>query len=162
MSYQAKWTISGTTLENSADALTKATKAVENSQILKKHQAKLNKHFQENISTNLRRAGLDADNFDDVFFLKIANGSFSFVNTEPLITQRYEYGYYDEHNTKNNNSNNTNSEEDYYEEYLIETSPRYFIRPAIQESLNEIGNLITHEVTNEYMNNRRQVNGDEI
>ena len=162
MSYKAKWTISGTPIENSADALIKATQTIDNSEILEKYQAQLNKHFQENINTNLRRAGLDADSFDDVFFLKIANGSFSFVNTEPLITQRYEYGYSEEDNKKNNYSNNTNSEEDYYEENLIETSPRYFIRPAIQESLNEISDLITHEVTNEYMNNRRQVNGDDI
>jgi hypothetical protein len=76
-----------------------------------------------------------------------------FVNTAPLVTQRYEYGYY-------LGSNDTN--EEYYEEYMIQTSPRYFIRPAIQESLNEVGQLIIHEINEEYMNNRRQINGDDI
>ena len=153
MSYQTKWTVSGTTLDSSAEALTKATQSITNGRALKKYESRLNKNFQKNIRINLRRSGLDADNFDDVFFLKISNGNITFVNTDPLVTQRYEYGYY-------LGSNDTN--EEYYEEYMIQTSPRYFIRPAIQESLNEVGQLIKEEVSNEYMNNRRQVNGDDI
>ena len=45
---------------------------------------------------------------------------------------------------------------------MIQTSPRYFIRPAIQESMNEVKQLITQEMNKEYMYNRRQVNGDDI
>ena len=52
--------------------------------------------------------------------------------------------------------------EEYYEEYMIQTSPRYFIRPSIQQSLNEIGQLMIKEVNDEYMKNRRQSNGDDI
>ena len=52
--------------------------------------------------------------------------------------------------------------EEYYEEYMIQTSPRYFIRPAIQESMNEIGKLIIQEANNEYMKNRHQTDGDDI
>ena len=146
MSFNASWTISGTKLENSAAALTKAVQLVTSTRSLKKYESRLNKSFQDNIKTNLRRSGMDADNFDDVFFLKISNGSINFINTEPLVTQRYEYGYY-------HGSHDTN--EEYYEEYMIQTSPKYFIRPAIQESLNEIGQLMIQEVNNEYMNNRR-------
>ena len=153
MSYQASWSVSGTKLDDSASALKKAVQSVTNSNSLKKYESTLNKSFQENIRTNLRRSGVDADNFDDVFFLKISNGNISFVNTAPLVTQRYEYGYYD-------GSNDTN--EEYYEEYMIQTSPRYFIRPAIQESMNEVGQFILKEVNDEYMKNRRQVNGDDI
>lgn len=153
MNYNASWLVSGTKLEDSAVALSKAVNAVTSTKALKKYESKLNKNFQENIRTNLRRSGLEADNFDDVFFLRISNGNINFLNTEPLITQRYEYGYY-------NGTNDTN--EEYYEEYMIQTSPRYFIRPAIQESMNEIGQLIIQEVTNEYMNNRRETNGDDI
>lgn len=153
MNYNASWLISGTKLEDSAVALTQAINSVTSTKALKKYESKLNKNFQENIRTNLRRSGLEADNFDDVFFLRISNGNINFLNTEPLITQRYEYGYY-------NGTNDTN--EEYYEEYMIQTSPRYFIRPAIQESMNEIGQLIIQEVTNEYMNNRRETNGDDI
>ena len=153
MNYNASWLVSGTKLEDSAVALTQAINSVTSTKALKKYESKLNKNFQENIRTNLRRSGLEADNFDDVFFLRISNGNINFLNTEPLITQRYEYGYY-------KGTNDTN--EEYYEEYMIQTSPRYFIRPAIQESMNEIGQLIIQEVTNEYMNNRRETNGDDI
>lgn len=153
MSYQAKWTVSGTKLDNSADALRKAVQSVSSTKNLKKYENRLNKSFQDNIRTNLRRSGVEADNFDDVFFMRIANGQISFINTAPLVTQRYEYGYY-------NGSNDTN--EEYYEEYMIQTSPRYFIRPAIQETLNEIGQLIIQETNDEYMKNRRQSNGDDI
>ena len=45
---------------------------------------------------------------------------------------------------------------------MIQTSPRYFIRPAIQESMNEIAQLMIQEANKEYMNNRRQSNGDDI
>lgn len=153
MSYQAKWTVSGTKLDNAAEALSKSVQSVTNGKALKKYESRLNQSFKEHIRTNLRRAGLEADQFDDVFFLKIANGNITFVNTEPLITQRYEYGYY-------LGSNDTN--EEYYEEYMVQTSPRYFIRPAIQESMNEIGQLMTQEANQEYMRYRRQTNGDDI
>lgn len=153
MSYKASWSVSGTTLDSSATALTKAVNSVTSGKNLKKYENKLNKSFQNNIQKNLRRSGMSADNFNDVFFLKISNGSINFINTEPLVTQRYEYGYY-------NGSNDTN--EEYYEEYMIQTSPRYFIRPAIQETLNEVGQIMIQEVNNEYIKNRRQVNGDDI
>lgn len=153
MSYNASWSVSGTKLEDSAAALSKAVNAVTNTKALQKYENRLNKNFKENIRANLRRSGLEADNFDDVFFLRISSGKISFINTEPLVTQRYEYGYY-------NGTNDTN--EEYYEEYMIQTSPRYFIRPAIQESLNEIGQLMIQEANKEYMYNRRQSNGDDI
>ena len=153
MNYYTSWQVSGTKIDDSAQALTQAVKSVTSTKKLKQYESRLNKNFQENIRANLRRAGMDADNFDDVFFLEISSGQIHFVNTEPLVTQRYEYGYY--HGSKDTN-------EEYYEEYMIETSPRYFIRPAIQESMNEIGQLIIQEVTNEYMNNRRETNGDDI
>lgn len=153
MSYRAKWSVSGTKLKDSAAALTKAVQSVSSTKNLKKYESRLNKSFQENIRTNLRRSGIEADNFDDVFFMRISNGNISFVNTAPLVTQRYEYGYY-------NGSNDTN--EEYYEEYMIQTSPRYFIRPAIQETLDEIGQLMIQETNDEYMKNRRQSNGDDI
>lgn len=153
MSYNTSWKVSGTRLEDSATALTKAVNAITSTKALKKYESRLNKNFQENIRANLRRSGLEADNFDDIFFLKISSGNISFLNTDPLVTQRYEYGYY-------NGTNDTN--EEYYEEYMIQTSPRYFIRPAIQESMNEIAQLMIQEANKEYMNNRRQSNGDDI
>lgn len=140
MSYDASWDISGVKFDNATKKfLNSAKKATSN---LKHHEAYLNKKFKENISTNMRRSGMDADNFQDVFELRISNHDITFVNTAPLITQRYEYGYY-------NGSNDTN--EEYYEEYMIETSPRYFIRPAVQETLHDIGQIMLEDAKKEYM-----------
>ena len=129
MSYQAKWTVSGTTLDDSANALTKAQASLDNGTILKKYEQRLNDNFKEHIRTNLRRSGVESDTFQDVFFLQISDNNISFINTEPLITSRYEYGY---------------SEDEYDTGYMIQTSPRYFIRPAIQESLKEVQSILKY------------------
>ena len=139
MSFEAKWEMSGTSLDKAGvNFVNSSTKAISN---IKKHENKLNQLFKEHIDANMQRVGMNADNFSDVFSLQIDSNSISFINTEPLVTRRYEYGYY-------NGSNDTN--EEYYEEYMIETSPRYFIRPAIQESLNDIGQFLLEEAKREY------------
>lgn len=143
MTYKASWTISGTKLDDSAEALKRATNAALNTSNLKKYENELNQHFQDNIKNNLRRSGLNVDKFDNIFFLSI-DDDIVFTNTNPLITHKYEYGYY-------NNNDDT-----------IQTSPKYFIRPSIQESMNEIGNLIIQKTNQEYMNNRRQTYGNDI
>ena len=150
MSYKANWTVSGTTIENSTDAFMKAVKKVSNGQALKKYEQKLNKTFKENIQTNMRQAGIGDKHFDDAFFLRIVNNNIVFTNTEPLITQRNEYGYY------------SNDDEYYDEAYMIETSPRYFIRPAIQQTMQEVGQIMLEEANQEYRKNCRQVNGDDV
>ncbi len=89
MTFNAKWTVSGTTFDNAANALSKSAQSITSGKALKKYESRLNKNFKEHIRANLRRSGLEADKFDDVFFLKISNGNISFVNTAPLVTQRY-------------------------------------------------------------------------
>ena len=153
MSFNANWKVSGTKLDDAADALTTSVKNVTNGKALKRYESHLNQSLKENIRKQMRLSGIDGMNFDEVFFLKINGQSINFVNTDPLVTQRYEYGYY-------LGSKDTN--EEYYEEFMVETSPRYFIRPAIQETMQEIGQLMIQEANNEYMNNRRQVNGDDV
>jgi len=96
----------------------------------------------------MSRAGMDSDNLQDVFSLRINSNGINFINTEPLITQRYEYGYYED--SKDQNSN----DENYYEEYMIQTSPKYFIRPSIEQSINDIGWIMLEEAKKEYINNR--------
>ena len=98
----------------------------------------------------MRQAGIGDKHFDDAFFLRIVNNNIVFTNTEPLITQRYEYGYY------------SNDDEYYDEAYMIETSPRYFIRPAIQQTMQEVGQIMLEEANQEYRKNCRQVNGDDV
>lgn len=151
MSVTANWHISGVNFDSSSNAFIKSAQYATNSQTLKKYESLFNKIFKENIDTNMRRSGVDADNLSDVFSLQINNNNINFVNTAPLITQRYEYGYYD-------GSKDTN--EEYYEEYMIQTSPRYFIRPAIEETMNTIGNVMLEEAKKEYTILRE--NRDEI
>ena len=139
MSFQANWEVSGTTVDIAGKKFTQSAKtSISN---LKKHEGEFNRIFKEHIYTNMIRSGIDADNFSDVFKLEVNHGDINFINTAPLITQRYEYGYY-------NGPNDTN--EEYYEEYMVQTSPRYFIRPAIQETLQDIGNVILNEAKKEY------------
>ena len=57
---------------------------------------------------------------------------------------------------------NKNDDEYYDEPYMVETSPRYFIRPAIEETLQEVGILINQELKEQYLQYRRQTNGDDI
>lgn len=45
---------------------------------------------------------------------------------------------------------------------MIETSPRYFIRPAIQQTMQDVGQLMAKEANQTYMRNRRQSNGDDV
>lgn len=143
MSYQANWEVSGVSFDSASKAfIESASKSISK---LKKHESKINQSFKEHINANMRRSGIEADNFADVFFAQIKNGQIDFINTAPLVTQRYEYGYYD-------GSKDTN--EEYYEEYMIQTSPRYFIRPAIQETLNDIGQILLDEAKKEYVKNR--------
>jgi len=141
MNFTTNWDIQGTSFESSANAFIESAKIASNPRTLKKYQPSLNKSFKQHLKDNMRRSGMEADNFADVFELLISNNGITFVNKAPLVTQRYEYGYY-------NGTNDTN--EEYYEEYMIQTSPRYFIRPAIQESLQEIGNIMLEEAKKEY------------
>lgn len=142
MSFQASWETSGTDINTANTAFIKSVqRSIKN---LKKHEDELNKIFKENIYSNMIRVGVDADNFSDVFELKIEDGNINFINTAPLVTQRYEYGYYD---------GSKDTTEEYYEEYMIQTSPKYFIRPSIEETLNDVGRIMLNEAKKEYSNN---------
>lgn len=152
MTINATWNISGIKLDNSINAYIKSAQIATQSKTLKKYQPLLNKNFKEYIRENMLRSGVDADNLSDVFSLNINNGNINFVNTEPLITQRYEYGYYED-DTTNKTTNKNSNDDDYYEEYIIQTSPRYFIRPAIEDSLRDVGIILLNEAKKEYNQN---------
>lgn len=152
MNFKTYWHASGMNFDSSAEAFIRSAQYASNNKNLKKHEARLNKIFKENINKYMSLSGVEADNFSEVFSLNISsNGNINFVNTEPLVTQRYEYGYYE-------GSNDTN--EEYYEEYMIQTSPRYYIRPAIQETLQDIKHIILADAKREY--NALKQNQDEI
>lgn len=145
MSYEARWDISGVNIDTASKAFVQsASRAISN---LQNHEAEISRLFQYYINENAMKSGIEADNFGDVFAAHIHQGAINFINTDPLVTQRYEFGYYE-------GSKDTN--EEYYEEYMIQTSPRYFIRPAIQETLNDVGNILLEEAKKEYIRNRSE------
>ena len=113
MTIDANWKISGIKFENSANAFVTSAQIATSTSTLKKHQNTLNKNFKQYIQDNMLRAGMDADNLHDVFSMEINGNGINFINTEPLITQRYEYGYYEEYPKDKNNN-----EDEYYEEYI--------------------------------------------
>lgn len=149
MSFEAKWTISGSSFDDSSQAFIDAVNEVGDGKILKKYEKQLNKNFQEYLRENLRRAGLEDLNLEQSLFLSIVNGKIVYSNTNPIVTERYEYGFVD-----------IDLDDDDLG-YYFESAPRYFIRPAIDQSLNEIGNLLLDEANRIYMN-RRSLTGDEI
>ena len=94
MTIDAKLNISVIKFENSANAFITSAKIATNTSTLKKYQNTLDKNFKQYIQENMFRAGMDADNLYEVFSVKVNGNGINFVNTEPLITQRYEYGYH--------------------------------------------------------------------
>ena len=150
MSIQANWTISGVNFDKSAEAFIKSAKIATNSKTLKKHEQFLNKQFKQHMMDNIFRSGLEGEGFEEAFFLQVVGNNVSFINTSPLITYRYEYGYYDTDDEYDNS------------DYIIETSPRYFIRPSIQETLIDIGNVILNEAKQSYINDVQTAKKDEI
>lgn len=149
MTFEANWVISGSSIESSSNAFMNAVNQIKDGKVLKKYENQLNQHFKQYVRENLRRSGLEDKNFENSLFLSISGGKITFTNSNPIITERYEYGY----------SDFDDNNEDFG--YAFETSPRYFIRPAVEQSLNEIGNLLIEEANKEYMN-RRSIIGDEI
>ena len=152
MSFQANWDIKGMSFQKSANAFIRSGKVAVQPQNLKKHQSKLNKQFKQHIQDNMLRSGMNDDNLQDVFSLTINENNINFVNTEPLITQRYEYGYYEDDTVKDTNHNSNDEFVD--DEYIIQTSPKYFIRPSIQESLKDVGDALLNDAKKEYINHR--------
>ena len=84
---------------------------------------------------NYLKAGADKGevpiNVEDVFSLDIVNNSLTITNSDPLITELYEYGY----------------DDDELDEII---TPRYYIRPAIKKLSNDLMKLIGQEIKDEY------------
>lgn len=133
-----KITSSGTDIVTAKNKFIKSSHQAINN--LKIHQGELNQIFQNNIHKHSTRAGINLD-LSETFHVVISNGNISFIDTEPLITQRYEYGYY---------SLDENDIDDEYDYFI--TGPRYFIRPAINETLQTVGNFLLNDAKKSYNN----------
>lgn len=138
MTIYCKLAVSGTPVTTSIANFTNAIENVINSGYMKRYENMLNNNFRQYIRNNMYRAGMeDVQDLEKTFFVNIANNTIIFGTTEPLIANRYEYGWEDD--------------DDYDEdEYLMSTSPRYYIRPAINKIFDELKAQITQDIYRDY------------
>lgn len=138
MSVYCKLQISGNPVQNSAKSFTDSALKVVNASHLKQYKNLLNDNFQRYIFQYMRRSGMEnVDDLEKSFFFDITGNSLVFGNTQPLIANRYEYGWEDD--------------DDYNEDdYLIGTSPRYYIRPAIKRITDDIAEILLKDAYQEY------------
>lgn len=139
MSIQCKLEISGTPVQSSIANFTNTVEKVISAKYISKYKSTLNHNFQQYIRDNMYRSGMEnVQDLEKTFFVNIIGNSIVFGTTEPLIANKYEYGW---------------EEGDDYDEdnYLIGTSPRYYIRPAIDKIMAELGKRLSEDVYHDYM-----------
>ena len=130
MTVNCKVQMQGFSVESSFKRLNKAIQKSTSPEKLSKYQSILEPKLY-----NYLKAGADKGevpiNVEDVFSLDIVNNSLTITNSDPLITELYEYGYDDEE----------------LDEII---PPRYYIRPAIKKLSNDLMKLIGQEIKDEY------------
>lgn len=139
MTIQCRVSVSGTPADVSVRNFTQSIEKGISSQYIKKYQNTLTNDFQRYISDNMRRAGMEGvQDLEKTFFVNITGQGIVFGTTEPLIANRYEYGW--------------ESDDDYDEsDYAISTSPRYFMRPAIYKVMQKLGARIKQDIYEDYI-----------
>ena len=138
MSIVCKLQVSGTPIQTSVGNFTNAIEEVISSKHISKYQNMLNHDFQQYIRNNMYRSGMEnVQDLEKTFFVNIVGNSIVFGTTEPLIANKYEYGW---------------EEDDDYDEdnYLMSTSPRYYIRPAINKIMNDLGERLSQDIYHDY------------
>jgi len=130
MTVDCKVKMEGVPVEDSFGRLNKAIQKATNPEKLSKYQSVLEPKLY-----NYLRAGADIGevpiDVEDVFSLDIINNSLAVTNSDPLITELYEYGY----------------DDDELDEII---TPRYYIRPAMKKLSNDLIKLLEQEVEDEY------------
>lgn len=138
MTVQCKLEVSGTPIESSARAFTQSIDKVANIRHIKRYKTLLNHNFQQYIRENMYRVGMEnVDDLEKEFFINIVGNSIIFGNTNPVVANRYEYGWSDDDDYSSN-------------DYLMNTSPRYYIRPAIEQVAEELGTILIQDMYKEY------------
>lgn len=130
--------VSGTSIENSFKTFSDSVTRIANGNYIRKYQNTLNNSFQQHIRDNMNRSGMEnVEDLEKTFFVNIEGNNIIFGTNEPLMANRYEYGWEDD--------------DDYNEDnYLISTSPRYYIRPAINQMAQELGAILANDIYRDY------------
>lgn len=130
--------MSGVNVAERAKAFSSAVNKVANTAYCKKHQNLLNANFKRYIGANLRRSGIYDQDVENTFFVNITNNKVIFGNTNPVVNNRYEYGWEDD-----------SFDDEYLNDY-VSMSPRYYIRPAIKKVADDLANVLREDVYKEY------------
>lgn len=149
MTIECNLQVSGTPIEDSAKAFTQSIKKIADARYIKQYKTLLNNNFQQYIRNNMHRVGMeDVEDLEKEFYVNIVGNSIIFGNTNPIVANRYEYGWDDDEDSDNDYSD---------DDYLMSTSPRYYIRPAIEQVAQELGTVLLQDLYKEYDKESRNV-----
>lgn len=122
-----------------------ASKAIDKTKkkSFKKHQSKWQRKFRSSLHKYARKADVP-DEITDSFYLTVSNNNLSVKSSKLLDAQRFEYGWDDDVDDDDYNSLTD------YSMTLSTVSPRYYIRPALEDLKQEIAKSIEEEFWKEY------------
>lgn len=124
--------MNGVSLEDSFQRFSESIENAISPEAISKYKSVLQANLHNYLKQNASRADVPID-VEDIFSVEILNNDITISNTNPYLTDKYEYGYSDG-------------------EDII--TPRYYIRPAIDKFSDDLKNLVQEEINNEY--ERRQ------
>ena len=105
---------------------------------LKKNKTNWNKRFQSYIKKNAQRAGIYETDFEKIFNITMVGDKIVISNTDPIVVNRYEYGWEDDIEDEANG------------EYATVFTPRYFVRPALEQLIEDILQEVERDVYSNY------------
>lgn len=120
----------GVPVDDSFGRLKKAIQQAVSLDKLSKYQSILEPKLYNYLKSGAERGDVPID-VEDVFSLDIIDNTLTIVNSDPLISELYEYGY----------------DDDDVDEII---APRYYIRPAVKKLSDDLLELLRKEVVDEY------------
>lgn len=105
---------------------------------LKKNKTRWNKKFQGYIRKNAQRSGIVDTDFEKIFDLSVVGNKIIITNNEPIVVNRWEYGWEDD------------IEDEEAGDYASVFTPRYFVRPALEMLIQDIISDIERDTYSDY------------
>lgn len=140
----------GSMPQDSIKKLSRAVNRVASGKTLQQQQPIISRKFKNIIDRESSKAGMVGD-VSKYFYVNVRNNQVVIGNTAPLLINRYEYGWEDDISQEYYESwENDISDDEYLADYQSITSPRYYVRPAIEEIHKFLVTLVREQVWSEY------------
>lgn len=151
MSFACDITMQGGSMpQDSIKRLSKAVNKVASGKTLQQQQPIISRKFKSAIDRNASKAGV-LDDVSKYFYVNVRNGQVIIGNTAPLLINRYEYGWEDDVSQEYYGGwEDALDDDEYLADYQSLMSPRYYLRPAIEEIHGFLVNLVREQVWKEY------------